>query len=289
VATTEAGLQFYFITADPEIARYAVESGVDRILVDLETLGKNERQGHLDTVISSHRIRDVAAVRNTLPRGTLMVRTNPLNPGTADELHQVLSAGADAVMLPYFHSASEARDFAELVAGRVAVVLLVETAGATRELAECCDIPGIDRIHIGLNDLSLELGHRFMFELLIDGTVDRMARVLADAGMPFGIGGVARVGEGLLSAEAILAEHRRLGSSAAILSRTFHRQIDSLTRLREEMDLRREIERLRLAFAATAGFPDGELEKVHNANAEAITTIAAGMPPRALAAATAPR
>ena len=40
--------------------------------------------------------------------------------------------------------------------------------------------------------------------------------------MPFGIGGIARVGEGMLPAELLLAEHVRLGSAAVILSRTFH-------------------------------------------------------------------
>lgn len=282
-------MQFYFITADPEIAHYAVESGVDWILVDLEALGKSERQGHLDTVISRHNISDVAAVRKTLPRGALTVRTNPLNPGTAAELDLVLSAGADAVMLPYFHSAAEARTFAELVKGRAAIILLAETVGAMRELARCCEIPGVDRIHIGLNDLSLQLRRRFMFELLVDGTVDEMAGMLTAAGMPFGIGGVARVGEGLLPAEAILMEHRRLGSCSAILSRTFHRQIDSLARLREEMDLPGEIERLRLAFAQSREFSLFELEQAHRANTQTIATMVEHMPPRPSAVSPNPR
>jgi citrate lyase beta subunit len=281
--TRRAGLQFYFITPDPDIARYAVECGVDWIFVDLETLGKSERQGHLDTVISGHRIADVAAVRETLNPGKLLVRTNPFNSGSGDELERVISAGADAVMLPYFHSAAEVRSFVELVAGRVPVVLLAETVGAMRDLAAC------ERVHIGLNDLSLELGLRFMFELMVDGTVEKMAEILRDAGMPFGIGGVARVGEGLLPAEAILAEHRRLGSDAAILSRTFHRQIDSVARLREEVDLRGEIARLRLAYAATAELSRAELEEAHRANARSIASIVAQMAPRPRAGMPTPR
>lgn len=31
-------------------------------------------------------------------------------------------------------------------------------------------------IHLGLNDLHLALGMKFMFELLADGTVDRLAK-----------------------------------------------------------------------------------------------------------------
>jgi hypothetical protein len=33
--------------------------GVSRIFVDLETIGKNERQGHLNTVMSNHNISDI--------------------------------------------------------------------------------------------------------------------------------------------------------------------------------------------------------------------------------------
>ena len=41
------------------------------------------------------------------------------------------------------------------------------------------------------------------------------------AGIPFGFGGIARIGEGLLPSDYILGEHVRLGSSSVILSRTF--------------------------------------------------------------------
>jgi len=39
--------------------------------------------------------------------------------------------------------------------------------------------------------------------------------------IPYGFGGIARLGTGLLPAENILAEHYRLGSSMVILSRSF--------------------------------------------------------------------
>ena len=60
-----------------------------------------------------------------------------------------------------------------------------------------------------------------MFELLADGTVEMLCRRFADAGKPFGFGGIARVGTGMLSAERILGEHVRLHSSSVILSRSF--------------------------------------------------------------------
>jgi len=42
----------------------------------------------------------------------------------------------------------------------------------------------------------------------------------------------------------LLAEHVRLGSSAAILSRTFHRQAESVREIREQMDFASEVQKL---------------------------------------------
>ena len=67
-----------------------------------------------------------------------------------------------------------------------------------------------------------------MFELLADGTVEKLCRRIAEAGIPYGFGGVGRPGSGTLRAEAILGEHVRLGSSAVILSRSFC-NIDEVT------------------------------------------------------------
>ena len=41
-------------------------------------------------------------------------------------------------------------------------------------------------------------------------------------GIPYGFGGIAKLDEGMLPARHIIAEHYRLGSSMAILSRSFY-------------------------------------------------------------------
>ena len=61
----------------------------------------------------------------------------------------------------------------------------------------------------------------FMFELLVDGTVQMLCNKFKEKGIPYGFGGIAQIGEGTLPAENIIAEHYRLGSSMAILSRSF--------------------------------------------------------------------
>ena len=60
-----------------------------------------------------------------------------------------------------------------------------------------------------------------MFELLADGTVENLCKIIKDNGIKYGFGGIARVGYGTLPAEYIMTEHYRLGSTAAILSRGF--------------------------------------------------------------------
>ena len=60
-----------------------------------------------------------------------------------------------------------------------------------------------------------------MIELLSNGLVGTLSQQCAIKGIPFGFGGIARLGEGLLPAERVIMEHYRLGSTRAILSRSF--------------------------------------------------------------------
>lgn len=238
-------LKLMYITNRPDIARIAERSGVDWIFVDLETLGKKERQGHLDTVMSDHTVRDVLAVRGVLSTSKLIVRVNPIHEKTAGEIESVISAGADIVMLPFFMQPTEVSRFVDLVGQRARVCLLVETPAAADSLEEILEIPGIDFMHIGLNDLHLGYRRHFMFDLLADGTVERLGEIAKRAKIPFGFGGVAKIGEGSLAAEAIIAEHYRLGSQMVILSRSFYDASDARD-LDEVMDyFVKEIARIR--------------------------------------------
>lgn len=264
-------MRLFFITNRPEIAGYVAARGVDRLFVDLEWNGKHERQGHLSTVISGHSFDDLAAIRRAVPATELMARLNPLHDGTAGEIATAVATGVDVLMLPMYRSAAEVRAFCALVGGRARVCLLLETAGAMEDIAATVAVEGVDEIHIGLNDLHLELGNRFMFEPLANGLVDAMATVLRGWGKPFGIGGLARAGEGLVPAELLLGEHARLGSTAAILSRTFHRNAQSVAELETEMDFAAEVAKLRVAYvdwqkrspAELAGLHDEICRRVH--------------------------
>jgi hypothetical protein len=218
-------IDFLAITNQADFAQRCDQMPGMRIFVDLERNGKAERQAGRNTFISTHQMCDVSAIRTVVRRSPLMVRVNPYqpsNPNTNEaEVDEILAAGADLLMLPMFTNASELQSFIGLVAGRAPVVALLETAGALASLDEWIATPGLHEVFVGLNDLHLSLGHRFMFEPLLRGHVERVAVAAHQQNLRFGFGGIARVGEGQLPGQDVLAEHLRLGSRAVILSRTF--------------------------------------------------------------------
>ncbi len=220
-------LTLMYITNNPEIAIIAQNAGVDRIWVDMEYIGKEERQGGMDTVKSHHTIEDIKKLRPVVNESELMVRINPIHEagdeylGTEEEIERTIAAGADVVMLPMFKTVEEVKRFIACIGGRAKTMLLVETAEAAENIDAILDVPGIDEIHIGLNDLHLAYRKKFMFELICDGTVQTLCKKIKAKGFKYGFGGIARVGYGMLPAEHIIAEHYNIGSTAAILSRGF--------------------------------------------------------------------
>ena len=124
-------------------------------------------------------------------------------------------------MLPMFKTKEEVEKFILLINKRAKVCLLLETSEAFFRINDILLVEGIDYIHIGLNDLHLSLGLDFMFECLAGDLMEHVVNKIARKGIEFGIGGIARIGEGELPSEVILKEHVRLGSKMAILSRTF--------------------------------------------------------------------
>lgn len=219
-------LKLMYITNRPEIAQIAESAGVDRIFVDMEYIGKNERQNGMDTVQSHHTINDIKKISGAIRKAKLLVRINPLHEASEEyvsseeEIEQSIHNGAQILMLPYFKTVEEVKTFIELVDGRAKTIPLVETPDAVDCIDDILKL-NIDEIFIGLNDLSLGYGKRFMFELLADGTVEELCYKFKKRGIPYGFGGIASLGKGMLPAEKIITEHYRLGSTCAILSRSF--------------------------------------------------------------------
>lgn len=214
-------LKLMYITNDEDVAKIADKYGVDRIFVDLEQIGKQERQGGMDTVQSKHTLEDVKKIKNCLKNSELLVRSNPIYTNSKEEIDTIIKNGADIIMLPYFKTCREVQTFVDYVDGRCRVCLLLETPEAVEIIDDILNIDGIDEIHIGLNDLHLGYKKKFMFELLTDGTVEYLCSKFKHKNISYGFGGIAGLGQGTLPAENIIKEHYRLGSSMVILSRSF--------------------------------------------------------------------
>ncbi len=242
-------MQFLMIVDDPVIARYASDNGVDRLFVDLEYIGKDIRQKEMASWKSKQTIEDVSKIREAVPDGHVLVRINPLHQGTKTEIDEVIARGADSIMLPMFRSRDEVAFFFELLGDRAEALPLVETSDALQAIPEIVETLPLTGLHIGLNDLHLDLGLDFMFQPLADGLLEDPSAALRAGRVPFGIGGIARAREGIVSPDYLLGEHVRLGSSAAILSRTFHREAQSLAELQENMDFPGEVAKLRAIYA----------------------------------------
>ena len=220
-------LKLMYITNNPRVAEIAQNSGVERIFIDMEYIGKDMRQGGMDTVQNHHTIEDIQAVRKAVISAEIITRINPIHEASSaycsseEEINAAIQAGSDILMLPFFKKVEEVREFLRLVNGRVKTMALLETPEAVDVVDEILELPGLDEMLVGLNDLSLGYGKKFMFELLADGTVEKLCSKFKQKGIPYGFGGIGRLGQGMLPAEYIIREHYRLGSTCVILSRSF--------------------------------------------------------------------
>lgn len=268
------------ICNDGELATFALGSGVSRIMLDWERNGKAERQKGADTLLSYHKVSDLFNVVSSLNSGgvsdvkrRVIVRVNPLYDGSAAEIQAAIDGGAGYIMLPYFHSANQVKDFVEIVDGRASVIALVETGAAVQGISEIVEISGVSEIYIGLNDLHRDLNMRHMFQPLASGVVDHVSKVCLASGKPFGFGGIGRIGTGEVPAEFILAEHRRLGSGMVILSRSFHCRSSCLGEVMTRLDMPREIKAIRDAWLQYAKLTTAELNDYHDKLVGVVTTL----------------
>lgn len=255
------------ILADTPDAAVAAESaGIDRIFYDLEYVGKSERQYGRNTVISRNDIENLPSVREVVKTSELLVRTNPINPYTEMEVEKAIQYGADVLMLPMVMDHHDVETYVSFVKGRAKVCIMIETAASMARLDQILAVPGVDEIFVGLNDLHISMGLTFMFELISGGLVEYIAQKCNKANIPFGFGGIARIGEGMLPSDYILGEHARLGSSSVILSRTFKGVVGVDANARP-VDLKEEVDKVRNRLEEISTWTETE----HKENRERIT------------------
>lgn len=220
-------MEFYAITNNSDTARKFWDSEIDYVFIDLEQFGKLERQPG-DTVKNNHQLIDLEKIANLKDRGKILLRTDPINsPLFTTQLSYANNLGVDMVMLPYFNSLDNVKEFDTLLNNEIEANLLIETRDALLITPQIVDYINRSarqnwRIHFGLNDLSLSLGLENLFEVLFKGYLSEAVTVLNANGVSFGIGGIGLLnGEYEVSAKTILDYHIKYGSTSVILSRAF--------------------------------------------------------------------
>lgn len=263
-------LKLMLVSSDKNNISEAEKAGVDRIFLDLEYIGKSERQFGRNTYFTHNTIDDVKVVRRWVKKAEYVVRVNPINPNSKTEIDKVIEGGADIVMLPMVIDAEDVSKFVDYVGGRAKTMPMIETAPAMVRLDELISVGGIDEFYIGLNDLNISLGTTFMFESLSGGLIDFMAEKIKAANIKFGFGGIAKIGEGLLPSEYIIGEHYRLGSSCVILSRTFRNELvpDS-----EKVDIVKEVGKIRLRENEISNWSKADFDRNKEAVREKVELI----------------
>lgn len=261
----ERKFKLMILCDDPTSAMAAQEAGIDRVFYDLEFIGKAERQHGRNTVKSNNSIEDIPTIRRVVTTSELLVRTNPIHAYSQAEIEKAIAYGADVLMLPMAMDQHDVEQYVAMVGGRAKVCIMIETAAAMARLDKILAVPGVDELFIGLNDLHITMGLTFMFELLSGGLVEYIANKCNAAGMPFGFGGIARIGEGDLPSDNILGEHVRLGSTSVILSRTF-KGVVGVDANAHQIDLKEEVDKVRNRMNEISSWGEAE----HNANRKRI-------------------
>jgi hypothetical protein len=210
-------------TDDPERARAADRAGVDRIGLDLERLGKRERQADPRLWQTTHSEESLPRIGAALRRADLFARTNPPHGGWAAEADRLIAAGAKVLMLPAFHTASEVREALAAVGDRARLVPLIETAEALAETPAIAAVEGLREVHFGLNDLAIGMRLSNRFQVLTRTELERATRTLVESGVRVGVGGIGRARDDRLPipADLVYAQYPRLGATGALIARSF--------------------------------------------------------------------
>lgn len=210
------------ITNDPNQAQNLSECGIQQIMVDTEIMGKVERQGHKDTIISDHSLNDIIAIKNLRLEAEIICRINPFHAETFDEIDIAIRNGADVIMIPMITSMENYQSMVDRIRDRAKVLPLIETPYSFFKLSEILDYAKLTQIHFGLNDLCISLGMKNLFEVLLSQTFQDTVRNLKTRGLTKGIGGI---GDPQISQKvsplALLNRYMKCGSNSVILSRSF--------------------------------------------------------------------
>lgn len=218
-----APIELILFEHDAEKIPALIDSGISSFLVDLEVMEKDLRQLGFDTDISPgtlDALRDVAS----FPGVNTWCRINSLGAWSAQEIESAIAHGVDVLILPMARDLRTVDMFVEIIAGRCETCVMLETREAL-PLARELDSRAVDYAYFGLNDYRIDTGSNFLFQPMLDGTIEAVRRSLRR--VTFGFGGLTHMARGTpIPSRRFLEELERLDCGVTFLRRSFKR--DSL-------------------------------------------------------------
>lgn len=211
-------LELALFTTDLLTAERAIAAGIQHVVVDWEIAGKATRQAGYATQVNQDSPEHVRALsERSIP---VLVRIDHLDPKqVAADVEIAIDCGAESIMLPMATEARQVQQFVDAVAGRARTIVQIETQPLVDDLSSLRSI-GWNMAYIGLNDLMISRGAKWIWRPILDGTVEQIYEQLE--GRKVGFGGVTVIGKGQpLPFTALFAEMARLGCEMSFLRRSF--------------------------------------------------------------------
>tara|TARA_Y200000002_G_scaffold379812_1_gene389902 strand:+ start:1709 stop:2479 length:771 start_codon:yes stop_codon:yes gene_type:complete len=216
-------MNYIAITNNISDAHVVSASSVDQIMVDIETLGKKERQKEKNAIISNHILADVAKLNQENLHSDIICRINPYHHNTTYEIDSLIEYKPKAIMIPMINDVQNLDKIIRLVKGNFSIIPLIETPYSLLNVERILEREYIKQMHFGLNDLGIALGYSNLFKILNDHSFGKLFQIASSSYLEIcGFGGIGNpLYKNSVDPLYILDEHKRLGSNSVILSRAF--------------------------------------------------------------------
>ena len=193
--------------------------------VDQETIGKSSRQPSFCR-IGSPAPTLFSELRSLIKNNLLGLRINSAENLSISEIHYINSSAPDFIILPMIKNLSSLEYVRQCLNDSIQIIPLIETCSSLIDLYRILKLPYIHRVHLGLNDLSIELDLDFMFDFLSSPAFSFYTELCCRYNISFGFGGVSAPlsdSSALLHPSEIIRHHVAVNSDCTIISRNLEK------------------------------------------------------------------
>ena len=192
------------------------------ITVDHETIGKSSRQP-LSARLASPDPTFFPELSSYSLRNKIGLRINSLDNLSVSELYCINSFKPDFVIMPMIKNHLCVLKLRSMLSQSISIIPLIETCSSLVDISSICSLPFIERVHLGLNDLSIQLGSDFMFNFLANDFFEYFCRTCISQNVSFGFGGISAPcnnNDLRVNPYTLILEHVRVKSDCAIIARS---------------------------------------------------------------------